>query len=86
MVNLLVEHRWKDKNKDEAFKVVGSIIEMQKNSKMPEGFKLLSVQVVGSENMAICNYEAPSKEALESLVKKVNPPTKYQVFEAQKIF
>lgn len=86
MVNLIVEHVWKDKNKDEAFKVVGSIIEMEKGGKLPEGYKLQSVQVLGSENKAICNWEAPSRNDLLALVKQVNPPTKYSVYEAQKIF
>lgn len=86
MVNLIVEHVWKDKNKDEAFKVVGSIVEMEKDGKLPEGFKLLTVQVIGAENKAICNWEAPSRNDLLSLVKKVNPPTKYSVYDAQKIF
>lgn len=86
MVNLLVEHEWKEKNKDEVFKVVGNIIDMQKNNKLPEGYKLLSVQVIGSENRAVCNWEAPGKNELLSLVKQVNPPTKFAVHEAQKIF
>ena len=86
MANLIIEHEWKEKNKDAAFKVVGSIIDMQKNSKLPAGFKLISVQVLGDKNRAICNWEAPSRDALLSLVKQVNPPTKYEVYEAQKIF
>ncbi len=86
MTNLIVEHEWKEKNKEEAFKVVGSIVEMAKNSKLPAGFKLQSIQVLGSENKAICNWEAPSKNDMIGLLKQVNPPTKHTVFEAQKLF
>ncbi len=86
MVNVIVEHEWEDSNKEEAFKVVGNIVNMQKESKLPEGFKLLSVQVISSKNRAICSWEAPNTDSLLSLVKQVNPPTKYDVMEAQKIF
>ena len=86
MVSLIIEHEWKEKHKDEAFKVVGSIIDMEKNRKLPEGFKLISVQILANKDRAICNWEAPSRDALLSLVKQVNPPTKYEVYEAQKIF
>lgn len=86
MTNLVVEHRWKAKEKDEVVKVVGGIVDMAKNGKLPEGFKLNSIQLVGSEDMAICNWEAPSKDAMIGLLDKVNPPTKHKVFEADKIF
>ena len=85
LVNLIVEHRWKEKNQEEAFKVVGSIVDMAKNGKLPQGFSLKSINVIGSERMAICNWEAPSLADLKGLVAKVNPPTKYEVFEAQKL-
>jgi len=86
MVNVIVEHEWEDSKKDEAFKVVGNIVNMQKENKLPEGFKLLSVQVIASKNKAICSWEAPGADSLLSLVKQVNPPTRYEVNEAQKIF
>ncbi|MCL4331180.1 MAG: hypothetical protein M1304_02780 [Candidatus Thermoplasmatota archaeon] len=85
MVNLIVEHRWKEKNQEAAFKVVGSIVEMAKNGKLPQGFSLKSINVIGSERMAICNWEAPSLNDLKGLVEQVNPPTKYEIFEAQKL-
>ncbi len=86
MVYIIVEHRWKEKNQDAAFKVVGSIIDMAKNGTLPAGFSLKSVNVVGSERMAICNWEAPSLSDFKGLIEKVNPPTKYEVFESQKLF
>ena len=55
MVNLIIEHEWKEKHKDEAFKVVGSIIDMEKNKKLPEGFKLISVQVLANMDRAIAS-------------------------------
>ncbi|KAA8922678.1 hypothetical protein [Thermoplasma sp.] len=85
MVSLIVEHRWKEKNQDEAFKVVGSIIDMQKNGKLPAGFTLKSVNVIGNERMAICEWEAPSLEDFRSLMEKVNPPTKHEIFATQKL-
>ena len=85
MVNLIVEHRWKEKNQESAFKVVGSIVDMAKNGKLPQGFSLKSINVIGSERMAICNWEAPSLNDLKGLVAQVNPPTKYEIFEAQKL-
>ncbi|MEM0157520.1 MAG: hypothetical protein QXN26_05605 [Thermoplasmataceae archaeon] len=85
MVNLIVEHRWKEKNQEAAFKVVGSIVDMAKNGKLPQGFSLKSINVIGSERMAICNWEAPSLSDLKGLVAQVNPPTKYEIFEAQKL-
>lgn len=85
MVNLIVEHRWKEKNQEAAFKVVGSIVEMAKNGKLPTGFSLKSINVVSSERLAICNWEAPSLNDLKGLVAQVNPPTKYEIFEAQKL-
>lgn len=86
MTNVIVEHRWKPKEKDEVVKVVGGIVDMSKTGKLPEGFKLNSIQLVGSEDMAICNWEAPSAEAMRGLLEKVNPPTKHKVYEATKIF
>ncbi len=85
MVNLIVEHRWKEKNQEAAFKVVGSIVDMAKNGKLPQGFSLKSINVIGSERMAICNWEAPGLNDLKGLVAQVNPPTKYEIFEAQKL-
>lgn len=86
MVNLIVEHRWKDRDQEGAFKAVSGIVEMAKGNKLPAGYSLKSIQVIGNENMAICNWEAPSKDAMISLLKQVNPPTKHEVFEAQKLF
>ncbi len=86
MTNVIVEHRWKPKEKDEVIKVVGGIVDMAKNGKLPEGFKLNSIQLIGSEDMAICNWEAPSSTAMHDLLNKVNPPTKHKVYEADKIF
>ena len=86
MVNLIVEHRWKNRDKESAFKVVGEIVEMAKNGKLPEGYALQSIQVIGAENMALCNWEAPGKEEMKGLLKQVNPPTKHEVYEAQKSF
>ncbi|MEM0159007.1 MAG: hypothetical protein QXV22_05405 [Thermoplasmataceae archaeon] len=86
MANIIVEHRWKEKNKDEAFKVVGSIVDMAKNGKLPSGFSLKSINVIGSENRAVCNWDAPSVNDMKDLLAKVNPPTKHEVYEAMKVF
>ncbi|MCL5438346.1 MAG: hypothetical protein M1148_04020 [Candidatus Thermoplasmatota archaeon] len=85
MVNAIVEHRWKPEDEEKVFSVVGSIIEMSKSGKLPEGFKLGSVNVIGEERRAICNWEAPGVSELEGLVREVSPPTEFRVFEAKRI-
>ncbi|QRF75189.1 hypothetical protein Thermo_00683 [Thermoplasmatales archaeon] len=86
MANIIVEHRWKEHNKAEAFKVVGSIVDMAKNGKLPAGFTLKSINVIGQEDRAVCNWEAPSVGDMQNLLKSVNPPTKHEVYAADKIF
>ncbi|MGP6240284.1 hypothetical protein ACNF40_07750 [Cuniculiplasma sp. SKW4] len=86
MADVIVEHKWKEKNGEEVVKVVGSIIDMQKNGKLPAGFTLKSISVLKGENTAICNWEAPSVKDMKDLLEKVNPPTKHEVLEAQKMF
>jgi hypothetical protein len=85
MVSLIVEHRWKEKNEQDAFKVVGSIIDMQKNGKLPQGFSLKSVNVVEKEKMAVCSWDAPSLEDFKGLMEKVNPPTKHEIYVANRL-
>jgi hypothetical protein len=85
MANVIVEHRWKPKNGEEVTKVVGSIVQMSKDGKLPAGFELKSINVIGSESMAICNWEAPSVKDMKDLLAKVNPPTKHEVYDAQRL-
>jgi hypothetical protein len=85
MVSLVVEHRWKEKNAQDAFKVVGSIIDMQKNGKLPSGFTLKSVNVVENERMAVCEWDAPSVDDFKGLLEKVNPPTKHEVYLSKRL-
>jgi hypothetical protein len=86
MTNVVVEHRWKAENQAEAFKVVGSIVDMAKKGALPAGFSLKAINVLAGENRAICNWEAPSASAMNDLLSKVNPPTEHRVIEAQRIF
>jgi len=86
MATLVVEHRWKKKNEKQAFEVVGTIIDMAKNGKLPEGYKLISINVLKDRGTALCNWEAPSAEAMRQLLEKVKPPTKHTVYDSQKIF
>ncbi len=85
MATIIVEHTWNDQDKDELFKVVGSIVEMQQNGSLPEGFALKSIDVLNGENRAICHWQAPSRDAMSSLLGQVNPPSKHNVFETQKV-
>lgn len=85
MVNAIVEHVWKESDQEKVFNVVGSLVEMSKSGKIPEGFKLKSIDVIGAERRAICNWDAPSLPALEGLVKQLSPPTSFKVLEALKI-
>ena len=66
--------------------MVGGIVEMAKNGKLPEGFQLKEINVFAGEPKAICNWEAPGVREMSELLSKVNPPTKNSVFEVQKIF
>jgi hypothetical protein len=86
MANIIVEHRWKTEKQAEAFKVVGSIVDMAKKGGLPAGFSLKAINVIPGENRAICNWEAPSAAAMNELLSKVNPPTEHKVTEAQKLF
>jgi hypothetical protein len=86
MVNVIVEHRWKNRDNNEVVKVMGGIMEMAKDRKLPEGFELKSINVLNTEYMAICNWEAPSLNGLKELLEKVNPPTKHKLIEAQKLY
>ncbi|MEL9914642.1 MAG: hypothetical protein QW364_05690 [Thermoplasmatales archaeon] len=86
MTNLIVEHTWKPQDRDSVLKVVSGIVDMAKNSKLPQGFSLKSVNAIFDENRAICNWEAPSKAAMEKLLSDVNPPTSHRVFESTKVY
>ncbi len=86
MVELIVEHAWKNKNSEKVMKVVGDIIGMQKSRTLPEGFTLKSVLVLKDQNKAICNWEAPDATSLKNLLGKVNPPTDHSVTEAVRAF
>lgn len=85
MTNIIVEHEWSSDKTEDVFKVVGAIVEMSKSGQLPEGFKLNSVNVLSGQTRAVCNWEAPSSEALSELMSKVDPPTTHKVNEAQKI-
>ncbi|MEM0141095.1 MAG: hypothetical protein QXN66_03550 [Thermoplasmatales archaeon] len=86
MTNLIVEHTWKPQDGEAVLKVVGGIVDMARNSKLPQGFSLKSVNAIPEQNRAVCNWEAPSKAAMEKLLSDVNPPTSHRVYESMKIF
>ncbi|MGC8645203.1 MAG: hypothetical protein ACP5UO_02900 [Thermoplasmata archaeon] len=85
MANLIVEHSWRKEDTDKVLKTVGGIVEMAKASKLPQGFSLKSINALPNENRAICNWEAPSKSALEDLLSSVNPPTDHKVYESVRL-
>lgn len=85
MANVVVEHIWNEDDKEDLFKVVSSIVEMKNNKSLPEGFNLNSIDVLGGENRAICHWEVPSKDAMVNLLGQVNPPSKHNVYETQKV-
>lgn len=85
MVNAIVEHKWEEKDEEKIFNIVGSLVEMNKEKKFPEGFKLKSINVIGNERRAICNWDAPKVSDLQELVKSLSPPSDFKVFEAMKI-
>ncbi len=86
MVELIVQHTWKKENADAAFAVVQNIVGMARSGKLPAGYTLKAVNVVAGDNRAFCTWQAPSRQALESLVGQVNPPTDHSVYEVQTIF
>lgn len=85
MVEVIVEHEWKAEDSANVMKVVGSVIEMQKNGTLPQGFELKGVQLLKDKNRAICNWEAPSASSLSELVGKVNPPTVHVATETSRV-
>ncbi|MCL4447138.1 MAG: hypothetical protein M0Z77_03020 [Thermoplasmatales archaeon] len=85
MTEVIVEHEWNASDSEKVMKVVGSIIEMQKNGSLPQGFSLKSVQLLKNRNKAICNWEATSAESLAGLIGKVNPPTRHTVTEVSRV-
>lgn len=85
MVNVIVEHRWKNEDGEKVMKTVEGIIGMKQGGSLPEGFNLLSINVIGEENRAICNWDAPSADAMSGLLGQVNPPTTHKVYQADRI-
>lgn len=85
MANVVVEHVWNEQDTENLFKVVGSIVEMQKNGTLPQGFVLKSIDVLKGENRAICRWEAPGSSAMSDLLARVNPPSRHNAYETQKV-
>lgn len=85
MANIVVEHKWKDEDGEKVMKTVEGIIDMKHSGSLPSGFNLLSINVIGQENRAICNWEAPSSDAMSELLGQVNPPTTHNVYQAERV-
>lgn len=85
MANIMIEHEWNKEDGEAVFKVVGSVVELSGNGKLPEGFSLKSVEVLKGESRAICRWEAPDVSAISELLKTVNPPTRHKISEVQKV-
>ncbi len=85
MAKVVVEHIWIDEDKEKLFKVVGSIIEMKNNRTLPNSFDLESIELLSGENRAICHWEAPGKDAMINLLSQVNPPSRHNVYETQRL-
>lgn len=85
MANVVVEHEWSKEDGEAVIKVVGNIVDMAGNGKLPDGFSLKTVDLFNGESRAICRWEAPSASALSDLMGSVNPPTKHRISEVQKI-
>jgi hypothetical protein len=86
MSDFLIQHVWKSENTENAVKTVKAIAGMAKDGKLPQGFKLKSINAVSGENRAFCTWEAPSRKALADLVAQVRPPTEVTIFELQKMY
>ncbi len=86
MVTVVIRHEWDERSEAKAFETVSGIIKMAKESKLPQGFRLLSAYADSSSRTAFCVYEAPSKQAFQELVSKINPPTTYKVYEVSKLY
>lgn len=86
MVTVVIKHEWEQRNEAKAFETVSGIIKMAKESKLPQGFRLLSAYADSGSRTAFCIYEAPSKQAFQELVYKINPPTTYKVYEVSKLY
>ena len=85
MVNAIVEHEWREKDQEKVLSVVGSIVDMAKNGKLPKGFELNAISVIGEERRAICSWVCPSVDQLRGLLSQVNPPTKHTVKQVNRI-
>lgn len=85
MVNAIVEHEWKDGEQEKVFNFIGNIVEMEKSARLPGGFRLRSINVLGNEKRAICNWDAPGVEELVNLVKRLDPSGTFKVSEAMRI-
>ena len=86
MAEFIIEHEWSAENSERVVKTVNGIVEMAKSSKLPAGFQLKEVNVVAGGTKAFCTWNAPSKSAIAELVQKVNPPTKWSVFELNRMY
>ena len=86
MSNFLVQHRWKGEDGEKVVGIVKGVIGMAKNSQLPSGFGLESVNVVAGENRALCAWNAPSADALSDLIRQVNPPTEWSVLEMNRMY
>lgn len=86
MVNAIVEHKWKESDQENVFNAIGKIVEMARMNKLPEGFKLKSINIIGNQRRALCSWDAPSMDALKGLVSQINPPTSHEVLEAMSVF
>ncbi len=85
MTEVIVEHEWKDVDGESVMKVVGSVIDMQKNGSLPQGFALKGIQLLRDKNRAICTWDAPSGSALSELLGKLSPPTIHTVTEINRV-
>lgn len=86
MAEFIIEHEWSPENTERVVQTVNGIVEMAKSSKLPAGFQLKGINVVADQTRAFCTWDAPSKRAISDLVQKVNPPTKWSVFELNKMY
>lgn len=86
MSQYLVQHTWKEEDGNKVVEIVKGVIGMAKNSQLPSGFGLESVNVVAGENRALCAWNAPSADALSQLIGQVNPPTEWSVLELSRMY
>ena len=81
-----IEHTWEPSQTNKVVAKVGAAVEAAKQGKVPAGFRPVAIYAVPGTTTAHCVWDAPSKDALESLYKSLDIPTRRTIREVQPFF